>query len=370
MAIPSSFSGPAITAPHLHCGGTSSFAGHEELSQTMPAFDSEQCFFDKPPPPYTNNFQIVHPLSNTSQQPAVLSTDRSLNLGPITSSPLAPVPLRHSSLYQVLKHESSALPRTGTHQSRVSSLAHALEPHHDPQARQAPLSASGDRLGPYGMSAVSASPPNANQMTSTSLHLVSAPVDPCSNLVPVPCLSLPGPAQTQSLVSAETQLAATRATSPAQNLSVVRPMHTHNTHILAPPFPEVTTHDYERLSRLRKVSYLNCSSQSVPSHIHLRKTYSLAQLRPALPGSGKEDHSAASSPSSLSSLPSSSTGPPAASSSSSSNGTKSALESAFTLPLLGHKRPVLRAKLACLFCRRRKIQCRPLVGDRQDNTCQ
>lgn len=54
----------------------------------------------------------------------------------------------------------------------------------------------------------------------------------------------------------------------------------------------------------------------------------------------------------------------------SSRDSKSALESAFTLPLVGRKRPVLRAKLACLFCRRRKIQCRPLPGDRQDPTCQ
>ena len=367
MAIPSSFSGPTITAPHLHRGGTSSFASHEEFSQTMPAFDSEQGFFDEPPPPYTNSSQIVHPLSNAFQPPTVLSTDRFLNLGPMTSSPLAPVPLRHSSLYQVLKHESPASPRTGTIQSRVSSLAHALEPQHDPQARQAPLPASGDRLGSYG---ISAPPPNASQMTSTSLNLVSAPVDPCSNLVQVPRLSLPGPVQTPSLVSAETRSAAARASAPAQNLSVVTPMHTHT---LAPPFPEVTTHDYDTLPRLRKVSYLDCSSQSVPLHIHLRKTCSLAQLQPALPGSGKEDHSAASSPlSSLSSRPSSSTGAPAASSSSSSssNDTKSVLESAFTLPLLGRKRPVLRAKLACLFCRRRKIQCRPLVGDRQSNTCQ
>jgi hypothetical protein len=49
---------------------------------------------------------------------------------------------------------------------------------------------------------------------------------------------------------------------------------------------------------------------------------------------------------------------------------KSSLESAFTLPLLGRKRPVLRAKLACLFCRWRKIQCRPLVGDHLGSNCQ
>jgi hypothetical protein len=38
--------------------------------------------------------------------------------------------------------------------------------------------------------------------------------------------------------------------------------------------------------------------------------------------------------------------------------------------LMGRKRPVLRAKLACMFCRRRKIQCRPLPGDHLGSTCQ
>jgi hypothetical protein len=251
VAIPSSFSGSTHPALHLHHGGTSSFASHEELSQTMPAFDSEQGFFDEPPPPYTNSSQIVHSLGNAFQQPAALSTDRFLNLGPMTSSPLAPVPLRHSSLYQVLKHESPASPLTGTLQSRVSSLAHALEPQ-DPQARQAPMPrmpAGGDRLGSYGISAPSPKP-NANRMTPMSLNLVSAPVDPCSNLVQVPRLSLPAPAQTQAFVSSETRPTAC-VNAPAQNLSVVTPLHTHT---LAPPFPEVTTHDYDTLPRLRKVS--------------------------------------------------------------------------------------------------------------------
>jgi hypothetical protein len=86
-----------------------------------------------------------------------------------------------------------------------------------------------------------------------------------------------------------------------------------------------------------------------------------------LPGSAKEDHSTASSPlSPVSSRPSSSMGAPAPS----PHDSQSALESAFTLPLLGRKRPVLRAKLACLFCRRRKIQCRPLPGDHLGSTCQ
>ncbi|KAF8267086.1 hypothetical protein EI94DRAFT_77039 [Lactarius quietus] len=303
----------------------------------MPVIDSDQSFFDEPPPPYTNNSLTVHPLGNAFQQPAVFSNDRFLS--PMTSSPLAPVPLRHCSLYQVLKHESPASPLTGTLHSRVSSLAHALEPQ-DPQARQAPLpcaSALGDRLGFSGISAPS---PSATQThtRSTSLNLVTSPADPCSNLVQVPSLALSAPAQMQSHVSSKTPPTA-RANAPSQNSSVITPSHSHT---LAHPFQEAPTHDYDTLPRLRK-------------------------LQPALPGPGQEDHSAASSPlSSLSSRPSSSTGAPAAS----TNDSKSPLESAFALPLLGRKRPVLRAKLACLFCRRRKIQCRPVLGDRQDNTCQ
>ncbi|KAI9455789.1 hypothetical protein BJY52DRAFT_1224506 [Lactarius psammicola] len=337
MAMPTSFSGSTLPALHLHRGSTSSFASHEELSQSESPIDSDQSLFDEPPPPYTNNSLLVHPLSGVFPPPAGLSTGRLLDVGPISSSPLAPVPLRHSSLYQVLKHESPASPLIGTLHSRVSSLAHALEPQ-DPQARQAPLPctpALGDRLGSFG---ISASSPNAAQMTSSSLTLVAGAGDPRSTLVQVPLLAAPAPAQSQSLISSETP-PTTCANVPAQNLSVVTPLYAHT---LAHPFPEVTTHDYDTLPRLRK-------------------------LQPALPGSGKEDHSAASSPlSSLSSRPSSSTGAPAAS----TNDSSSALESAFTLPLLGRKRPVLRAKLACLFCRRRKIQCRPLLGDRQDNTCQ
>ena len=246
MAIPDTFSGSTLPALHLHRGGTTSFASHEELSQTMPAFDSSQSFlFDEPPPPYTNNY----PLGNGFPQSAVLSTDRFLNVGPMTSSPLAPVPLRHSSLYQVLKHETPASPSTGTLHSRVSSLAHALEPQ-DPQARQARLPcmpALGDRLGSYGISA--SLPDAATPMSSMSLH-PTAPADPCSTLVQVPRLALPVPTQTQALLSSEMSPTA-RANAPAKKLSVVTPSHTHT---LAHPFTEATSHDYDMLPRLRKVS--------------------------------------------------------------------------------------------------------------------
>ncbi|KAH9953571.1 hypothetical protein BC827DRAFT_128364 [Russula dissimulans] len=100
----------------------------------------------------------------------------------------------------------------------------------------------------------------------------------------------------------------------------------------------------------------------------------LVQLQPALlgplpgPSNVKEEPSAASSPlSPLSSHLPSATGAPAAAASSREN--RSALKSAFGLALSGRKRPVLRAKLACLFCHRRKIQCRPLPGDNLKKTC-
>ena len=241
MAIPNSFSGQALPALHLHRGGMSSFASQEELSQTMPAIDSSQSIlFDEPPPPYTNNYS----LGDAYPQPAVLSSDRLLNVGQMTHPPLAPVPLRHSSLYQVLKHESPASPLTGTIHSRVSSLAHALEPQ-DPQARQAPRPGHGDRLGSYGISA-----PSPNM--TTSLNLTAAPGDLCSNLVQVPRLTLHAPAQTQqALVSAETSPTAARANPPAQNLSAVAPLHAHT---LAHALPEATNQDYDTLPRLRKVS--------------------------------------------------------------------------------------------------------------------
>ena len=236
----SSFSGAALPALHLHRGRTSSFASHGELPQTMPTIDSDQSLFDEPPPPYTNNSQTIHPLGNVFPPSAVLSGDRLLSVGPITSTPLAPVPLRHSSLYQVLKHESPASPLTGTLQSRVSSLAHALEPQ-DPQAQQAPLPctpALGGRQGSYG---ILAPLPNESQMTSTSVNLAG---DPRSTLVRVPHLAASAPAQAQALgVSSEMP---PTMSAPAQKLNLV-------THTLAHSFPEVATHDYDTLPRLRKV---------------------------------------------------------------------------------------------------------------------
>jgi hypothetical protein len=91
--------------------------------------------FDEPPPPYPNNSLPVSSLSDVFSHSALLHTDRFTSAGPITQSPLTPVPLRHSSLYQVLKQESPASPTQGTLQSGESSIAHALELQ-EPQARR------------------------------------------------------------------------------------------------------------------------------------------------------------------------------------------------------------------------------------------
>ncbi|KAF8495128.1 hypothetical protein F5888DRAFT_1712249 [Russula emetica] len=268
-----------------------------------------------------------------------LPTDRLLNFEPITSSPLAPVPLRHSSLYQVLKQESPASPTQGTLQSGTSSIAHALEPQ-ESQTRQAPPLSTpvlGNTRG--SMIGASESALSASQITTASLAVVAA--DPCPHLLE----------DSTAATSAQALPPISSATPPctsvvAQNGSVVTPLQAHT---LVAPQPEVTTHDYDTFPRLRKSSRL-------------------IQLQPALPGFAKEDHSAASSPlSPLPSRPSSSMGAPA---SSSSLDSKTGVESSFSLPLLGRKRPVLRAKLACIFCRRRKIQCRPLPGDHLGSTCQ
>ena len=229
--MPNNF--PGATLP-LHRGSMPSFPTHEELSQTEPVIDSDQSLIDEPPPPYTNDAQVIYPLGT------VLPADHFLDVDPNTPSPLAPVPQRHSSLYQVLKHETPASPLPGTLQSRVSSLAHALEPQ-DPQARQAPrpyTPAFRDRLGSYGISA------NATQMSSMSLTLAG---DPRSTLLEG---RVPAPAQTQALVSSETPLTA-GVNAPSQNLSVVTPLQAHT---LAHSYPEVPNHDYDTLPRLRKVS--------------------------------------------------------------------------------------------------------------------
>ena len=90
-----------------------------------------------PPPPYSNNSLLASPLSDVFTQSALLPTDHHLDDGLIAASPLAPVPLRHSSLYLVLKHDSPNAPaQCALLHSGVSSIARALEPQ-ELQARPA-----------------------------------------------------------------------------------------------------------------------------------------------------------------------------------------------------------------------------------------
>src|SRR5579863_7874713 len=135
MAMPSNAS-----LLQSHRSGTSSLANYDGLSQIESAMTPDPlAVFDEPPPPYPNNSLLVSPLtrSDVFSQSAHLPTERHLDVGSFTPSPLAPVPLRHSSLYQVLKHDTSISPAQGTLQSGVSSIAHALEPQ-ELQVQQVP----------------------------------------------------------------------------------------------------------------------------------------------------------------------------------------------------------------------------------------
>jgi hypothetical protein len=353
MTMPNNHSEMLVQA---HRNSTYGFANYNGLSVIHP---DESITFDEPPPPYPNNSLPVSPLSDVFSQPALLPTDRLLNVEPITSSPLAPVPLRHSSLYQVLMQESPASPAQGTLQFGTSSIAHALEPQESQTRQAAPLSTPvlGNTRG--SMIGASESALSASQITTTSLAAVAA--DPRPHLPEDPTAATS--AQAQSPVSSATPPCTPVA---ARNGSVATPLQAHT---LVQSQPEVATYDYDTFPRLRKVSYpLPPAARKDAVYIHLRKSSRLIQLQPALPGLAKEDHSAASSPlSPLPSRPSSSMGAPG---SSSSLDSKTAVQSSFSLPLLGRLRPMLRAKLACIFCRRRKIQCRPLPGGHLGSTCQ
>ncbi|KAI9510970.1 hypothetical protein F5148DRAFT_472731 [Russula earlei] len=327
MTMSSNYPAPLVPLLQAH-QNASVTASHDELSAMESVINLDQSTtFDEPPPPYPTGGLLVSPLSDLFSQSALLPPECLSSSGTITPSPLAPVPQRHSSLYQVLKQDSQASPAQGTAQSGVSSIAHALEPQ-ELQALRAPPSCT-PMLRNTRRTTVCASDSvlSVSELASTSLAVVGAD---SSSRIPTMAPSVHPPVS-----SATPPCAAMKA----QNGSVVTPSQGHT---LAQSLTEATTHDYDTLPRLRK-------------------------LQPALPGSTKEDKSTASSPlSPLSSRPSSSMGAPVAS----SRDSKGNLESAFTLPLLGRKRPVLRAKLACLFCRRRKIQCRPSAGDHQENSCQ
>jgi len=259
MAVPSTY--PESWGPLLqtHRSGTAGFANYDGLSQIGSAMHPDHSTrFDEPPPPYPNNSLLVSPLSDVFTQPALLPTERHLDDGLIAASPLAPVPLRHSSLYQVLKHDSPIAPSQGTLlHSGVSSIAHALEPQ-ELQARPAPPACTpanvpGNARGPTLGAPEPASSASVGQVTSTSsLAVVTAATttaDPGPGLTLPQIPTLPPSARAQAPVSSATS---PRAAVPAQNEPVVTPPQAHT---LAQSLPEVTaTQDYDTLPRLRKVS--------------------------------------------------------------------------------------------------------------------
>jgi hypothetical protein len=239
MTMPNNHSEMLVQA---HRNNPYGFANYSGLSVVHP---DQSITFDEPPPPYPNNSLPVSPLSDVFSQPALLPTDRLLNVEPITISPLAPVPLRHSSLYQVLKQESPASPAQGTLQFGTSSIAHALELQESQTRQAAPLSTPvfGNTRG--SMIGASESALSASQITTTSLAAVAA--DPCLHL----------PEDPTAVTSAQALSPVSSATPPCTSVaarrgSVVTPLLAHT---LVSSQPEVTTHDYDTFPRLRKVSY-------------------------------------------------------------------------------------------------------------------
>jgi hypothetical protein len=115
-----------------HLNSMFGFGNYNGLSLVNP---DQSMAFNKPLPPYLNNSLPVSPMSDVFLQSALLSTasDCLLSMGPIVPPPLTPVPLGHSSLYQVLKLDS---PPSPVLQCGMSSIAHPLGPQ-ELQAQQA-----------------------------------------------------------------------------------------------------------------------------------------------------------------------------------------------------------------------------------------
>ncbi|KAI0260929.1 hypothetical protein BC834DRAFT_845849 [Gloeopeniophorella convolvens] len=322
---------PAVN-PYRHV--TSGFVAYNEYSQAPVASHTQSVFFDEPPPAYPSATPLhVHAQSDLliPVQP-VQPRMHALDAAAISPSPLAPRPTRHSSFYHVLKHESPASPALGMPQPSASSIAHALSEPQEQPYREAPPSRMLVRgyatSAPNSSSSGSGTPP-ISHVPEASGSLGTLPRSP--PLVPTQAVGSSGP----------------RAVSPRITVASQRRKTTRmQTRARAHASPDTSLADHDAFPRLRK-------------------------LQPALPVVVKEEHSAASSP--LSSIPSR---PPSSAGTSSASApaatppvdAKAALEAALSLPLFGRKRPVLRAKLACLFCRRRKIQCRPVRGDPLDGT--
>ena len=260
VAMPNTYSESLAPLLRTRRNNSSGFANYDLVSPIESVISNSDLSttFDEPPPPYPNNALLVNnPPSDVFSSSAVLPTESLLNIGPITPSPLAPVPLRHSSLYQVLKHDSPTSPAQGTLQSRASSIAHALEPR-GPQARQAPPSCT-PVLRDRQNSTISVPELllSTDQAASTSLSVVAVDPSPAGALPQLPALDLAPVAQTQSPVSSTTPPCVAVLT---QDVSVVTPLEAHT---LADPLPGVTTHDYDTLPRLRKVS-IPCPCPDMP----------------------------------------------------------------------------------------------------------
>jgi hypothetical protein len=255
----------SIPLLHAHRGGTSGFANYDLLSPVESAISNTDLptMFDEPPPPYPNDALLVNnPPGDTYLSSAVLPTETLQNIGLNTQSPLAPVPLRHGSLYQALEHDSPTFPAQGTRQSRTSSIAHALEPQ-EPQARQVPPSCT-PVLKDRRSSTIGAPKLflNAEQGRSTLLMAVAA--DPSPDLLQLAAPDRFPPAQSQPPVSSATP---PRGLAPAQTVSIVTPLEAHTP---ADLLSDVPTYDYDTLPRLRKVSSpANCAVHALTQTLSL-----------------------------------------------------------------------------------------------------
>ncbi|KAH9953572.1 hypothetical protein BC827DRAFT_128544 [Russula dissimulans] len=199
MAVHSNYSEPSMTLPQACRNSAPGFVNYDGLSDIGSVLSIDPSTpIDEPPPPYPTNSMLVKPLSDIFSQSTLLLPERLPNIGSITPSPLAPVPQRHSSLYQVLKHESQASPAQGTVSSTVSSIAHTLELP-EQQARLAPppsTPALGNRRRPTIASGASETSLSANQIASTSLAAMAV-VDTCMGVPKLPTLPAGPAAQVQ-----------------------------------------------------------------------------------------------------------------------------------------------------------------------------
>jgi hypothetical protein len=249
MAMPSNYSELSMTLPQAHQNSAPGFVNYDGLSDIRSVLSIDPSMpIDEPPLPYPTNSMFVSPLSDIFSQSTLSLPECLPNVGSIMPSPLAPVPQRHSSLYQVLKYESQASPAQGTVSSTVPSIAHALELP-EQQARLAPppsTPALGNRQCPMIASGASKTSLNANQIASTSLAAMAA-VDTCMAVPKLPTLPAGPAAQVQVRSPVPSATSPCTAMMQAQNGSaVVMPLQGHT---LPQSLPEVTTHDYEMLPR-------------------------------------------------------------------------------------------------------------------------